>query len=155
MCVPAATRCTQAVSACMQARALLREYPGTFRLRHCLSSPVEGAGLEALKASKVEGEKMTRGRVDHKAPDTPCGQDATPCGRAATPCSPAATPCGQAAAAGVQAAALCPAPTLQPCTQAATLCTQVLAQEFGGAWKDGQPAEHFLMIGTSEMVRTL
>merc|ERR1740130_858990 len=65
-----------------EARALLRAYPGSFRLRHCLSQP---------------GEKLTRGRVDHK----------------------------------------------------------VLAQEFGGAWKDGGVAEHFLMIGTSDMERSV
>ena len=80
-----------------EARALLRGYAGRFRLRHCLSQPVEGAALDAVKAGKGEGEKLTRGRVDHK----------------------------------------------------------VLAQEFGGAWKDGKLAEHFLMIGTSDMERSV
>ena len=31
----------------------------------------------------------------------------------------------------------------------------VLAQEFGGAWKDGGVAEHFLTVGTSEMEQTV
>lgn len=81
-----------------EARALLREHPGRLRLRHCLSQQGEGsAALAAIKAGKQEGEKLTRGRVDHK----------------------------------------------------------VLAQEFGGAWQDGEVAEHFLMIGTSDMERSV
>ena len=40
-----------------EARALLRKYPGSFRLRHCLSQPGEGrAALAATKAGKEEGE---------------------------------------------------------------------------------------------------
>ena len=40
-----------------EARALLRAYPGSFRLRHCLSQPGEGgAALAATKAGKEEGE---------------------------------------------------------------------------------------------------
>ena len=31
----------------------------------------------------------------------------------------------------------------------------MLAQEFGGAWQDGEVAEHFLMIGTSDMERSV
>jgi NAD(P)H-flavin reductase len=78
-----------------EARALLREYAGRFRLRHCLSQPEPGAALDRVKAGKEHNEKITRGRVDHK----------------------------------------------------------VLKAEFGGPWNDGQPAEHFLTIGTSQMER--
>ena len=40
-----------------EARALLRAYRGSFRLRHCLSQPGEGgAALAATKAGKEEGE---------------------------------------------------------------------------------------------------
>ena len=31
----------------------------------------------------------------------------------------------------------------------------VLAEEFGGAWADGQPVEHFLMVGTGAMERAV
>ena len=42
-----------------EARALLREYPGRFRLRHCLSQQRPGessAALAATEAGKEEGE---------------------------------------------------------------------------------------------------
>ena len=47
-------------------RRLLREHAGSFRLRHCLSQPSQGAALDLVKAGKAGDEKLTRGRVDHK-----------------------------------------------------------------------------------------
>ena len=41
-----------------EARALLREYPGRLRLRHCLSQQGESsAALAAIKAGEEEGER--------------------------------------------------------------------------------------------------
>lgn len=76
--------------------ALLAQYPGRFRVRHCLSQPTDllsQPGAPLLET--MPGERATIGRVDHK----------------------------------------------------------VLAAEFGGAWTDGEPVQHFFMIGTSVMER--
>ena len=42
----------------------LRTFPDTFRVRHCLSTPAPGTAV--VKGKTQKGERMTKGRVDHK-----------------------------------------------------------------------------------------
>jgi len=74
-------------------RVLLVEYPGRFRLRHCLSRPTACESRKDSVVPSIEGERTTHGRLD----------------------------------------------------------VDVLTEEFGGSWHDGDVIQHFFMVGTEQM----